>query len=58
LALLTNAALKQSHGIRYRCAEFIGHSQWAKNIENKLSGTSSAADSYLELGNDEVKQWN
>jgi hypothetical protein len=31
---------------------------WAKNIENKLSGTFSAADSYFELGNDEVKQWN
>jgi len=58
MALLTIRSIEAISRQWYRCAEFLGHSHWAKNIENKLSGTFSAADSYLELGNDEVKQWN
>ena len=58
MALLTirsiEAISRQSISVR----RVLGHSHWAKNIENKLSGTFSAADSYFELGNDEVKQWN
>ena len=36
----------------------LTHSPWAQTYENKLSGTFSAAAPYVELGDDEVKQWN